>query len=121
MTVAFFVLEWILQHQLVPLFFPGGRLFVTPGAIRIRIRIRLFALLLACNLVPFIATITVLHRFADPAGDPAGEGQQRVGGVALVFFSPREHPGRPCDPSLLAHAVEHRADVVTGGESLNRQ
>ena len=55
-TVAFFVLEWVLQNQMVPLLFPDGRLIGTPGAIPIRIRMRLFALLLACNLVPFSPT-----------------------------------------------------------------
>ena len=39
-TVAFFVLEWILQRQMVPMLFPEGRLFTTPGTIRVRIRMR---------------------------------------------------------------------------------
>ncbi len=70
-TVAFFLLERILQIQLVPLFFADGRLHATAGTLRIRIRTRLLALLLACNLVPFFATLTVLHRLATAGLDPA--------------------------------------------------
>lgn len=57
-TVAFFVFESVLQRKLVPYFFPNGGLYMTPKTIRIRIRTRLTAFLLACNLVPFAA---ILH------------------------------------------------------------
>ena len=59
-TVAFFVLEFMLQRRLVPHVFPTGGLHGIPGSRRIRIQTRLVALLFACNLVPFIATIATL-------------------------------------------------------------
>ena len=51
-TVAFFILEHILQKKLAPLFFPNGGLTTVPQTLRIRIRTRLVALLFACNLIP---------------------------------------------------------------------
>lgn len=69
-TVAFFVFESVMQRRLVPVFFPEGGLYVTPGTLRIRIPVRLGAMLFACNLIPFIAIFGAL-RFAVPlAGDP---------------------------------------------------
>jgi adenylate cyclase len=59
-TVAFFVLEFVLQRRVVPHVFPTGGLHVTPGSWRIRIRTRLVALLFACNLVPFIAILSLI-------------------------------------------------------------
>jgi sigma-B regulation protein RsbU (phosphoserine phosphatase) len=56
-TVAFFVLEHVLQKMMVPFFFPTGRLFSVPRTLRISIRVRLAAMLLACNLVPFTSLI----------------------------------------------------------------
>jgi adenylate cyclase len=60
-TVAFFVLEFVLQKRVVPYFFPNGGLYRTPKTIRIRIRTRLVALLFACNLVPFIAILNLVQ------------------------------------------------------------
>jgi len=57
-TVGFFVLEFVLQRRVVPHVFPTGGLHVIPGSWRIRIPTRLVALLFACNLVPFIATLS---------------------------------------------------------------
>ncbi len=54
-AVAFFVFEFVLQRRVVPFFFPKGGLSMTPGTFRIRIRIRLIALLLAINIVPLVA------------------------------------------------------------------
>ena len=56
-TVAFFVLEFVLQRRVVPYFFPNGGLSTTPRTLRIRIRTRLFALLLASNIIPLIAIL----------------------------------------------------------------
>ena len=61
-TVAFFMLEHILQKRLAPHFFPGGGLSAIPNTLRIRIRTRLLALLFACNLIPLISTILILNR-----------------------------------------------------------
>lgn len=51
-TVAFFLLEHVLQKRLAPHFFPDGGLHKIPRTLRIRIRTRLTALLFACNLIP---------------------------------------------------------------------
>ncbi len=56
-TVAFFVLEFVLQRRLVTHFFTEGGLYATPGTLRIRIRARLTAMLFACNVVPFMAIL----------------------------------------------------------------
>jgi adenylate cyclase len=51
-TVAFFVVEFFLQHRLAPYFFPNGGLSAVPKTIHIRIRTRLIAFLTAINLIP---------------------------------------------------------------------
>ncbi|MGD9228730.1 MAG: hypothetical protein PVF26_19655 [Desulfobacterales bacterium] len=51
-TIAFFLLEHILQKRLAPHLFPNGGLTTIPRTLRIRIRTRLVALLFACNLIP---------------------------------------------------------------------
>lgn len=53
-TVAFFLLEHVLQKRLAPFFFPEGGLSAVPRTIRIRIRTRLVALLVACNIIPLL-------------------------------------------------------------------
>jgi adenylate cyclase len=68
--VAFFVLEHILQDRLAPFLFPEGGLFMTPKTLRIRIGTRLSALLIGCNIIPFIATIGTIRRMAAPFQDP---------------------------------------------------
>ena len=60
-TVAFFLLEHLLQKRLAPYFFPGGGLSAIPKTLRIRIRTRLAALLLACNLIPLISIVLFLN------------------------------------------------------------
>lgn len=61
-TMAFFLLEHILQKKLAPLFFPDGGLTSIPKTMRIRIRTRLAALLLACNLIPLISIMLIIVR-----------------------------------------------------------
>jgi adenylate cyclase len=68
--VAFFVLEHVLQKRLVPFLFPEGGLFMTPKTLRIRIGTRLSAMLLGCNIIPFIATIGTIRRIGSPSLDP---------------------------------------------------
>ena len=70
-AVAFFMLEHILQKKLTPHFFPRGGLFAVPKTLRIRIRTRLAALLFACNLIPLISIILVLHRITSNTSDAA--------------------------------------------------
>jgi sigma-B regulation protein RsbU (phosphoserine phosphatase) len=61
-TMAFFLLEHILQKKLAPLFFPKGGLTSIPRTMRIRIRTRLAALLFACNLIPLISIMLIMMR-----------------------------------------------------------
>jgi len=70
-TVAFFLLEHLLQKRLAPYFFPGGGLSAVPKTLRIRIRVRLLALLLACNLIPLGSTILILNRILKSQYEPA--------------------------------------------------
>jgi len=54
-TIEFFVLEFVFQRRLVQHFFPKGGLSTTAKTLRIRIRTRLLALMLAINVVPLLA------------------------------------------------------------------
>jgi len=69
-TVAFFLLEHVLQKRLAPHFFPDGGLHKIPKTLRIRIRMRLAALLLACNLIPLFSIMHILQRVSDSVNDP---------------------------------------------------
>ena len=60
-TIAFFLLEHILQKKLAPHFFPNGGLHTIPKTLRIRIRTRLVALLFACNLIPLFSIILIIQ------------------------------------------------------------
>jgi len=70
-TVAFFLLEHLLQKRLAPYFFPAGGLSAIPKTLRIRIRTRLLALLFACNLIPLGSTILILNRIQDSQHEPS--------------------------------------------------
>ncbi len=70
-TVAFFLLERLLQKRLVPHLFPEGGLFMTPGTLRIRISTRLAALVFACNIIPFFTFFNTVNEAMDAHGDPA--------------------------------------------------
>ncbi|MBL0712122.1 MAG: HAMP domain-containing protein, partial [Desulfosarcina sp.] len=85
-TVAFFVLEHILQKVMIPFFFPAGQLYGVPRTIRISIRIRLAALLFACNLVPFVTQIFVYVQIRSAGYDPA-TALERLG-THLMITSP---------------------------------
>jgi adenylate cyclase len=61
-AAAFFLLRNVLQRTIVPQVFPTGGLYMIPKTLRIRISTRLFALLLACNLIPFFAIINILMK-----------------------------------------------------------
>ena len=52
-AASFFLLEYALQMFLAPVFFPEGRLWATPGTLRLWIGARLAALALAISIVPF--------------------------------------------------------------------
>jgi len=68
-TIAFFLLEHILQKKLAPHFFPNGGLHAIPKTLRIRIRTRLVALLFACNLIPLFSIILILQNIAGNYSD----------------------------------------------------
>ena len=70
-TIAFFLLEYLLQKQLAPYFFPDGGLSAIPKTLRIRIRTRLVALLFACNLIPLISIILKTNRISGSQHEPA--------------------------------------------------
>ncbi len=70
-TVAFFLLEHVLQKRLAPHFFPDGGLHKIPRTLRIRIRTRLTALLFACNLIPLFSILQVIDRITCNFDDPA--------------------------------------------------
>ena len=70
-TVAFFLLEHILQKRLAPHFFPDGGLHKIPRTLRIRIRTRLTALLFACNLIPLFSILQIMDQITGNFDDPA--------------------------------------------------
>ena len=69
-VIAFFLLEHISQKVLTPFFFPQGQIYKVPGAIRISIRVRLAAMLFACNLVPFLATLQAYFNLMATNAEP---------------------------------------------------
>ena len=89
-TIAFFLLEHLLQKKLAPLFFPHGGLTTIPRTLRIRIRTRLVALLFACNLIPLISIVLILLRVTGLQQDAATTLQQLRSAIfinAFVFLS----------------------------------
>ena len=68
-TIAFFLLEHILQKKLAPHFFPNGGLHAIPKTLRIRIRTRLVALLFACNLIPLFSIILIIKNITGNFSD----------------------------------------------------
>jgi sigma-B regulation protein RsbU (phosphoserine phosphatase) len=68
-TIAFFLLEHILQKKLAPHLFPNGGLHAIPKTLRIRIRTRLVALLFACNLIPLFSIILIIQNIAGNFSD----------------------------------------------------
>ena len=85
-TVAFFVIEHHLQKKLVSHFFPEGGLSTIPNALRIRISTRLAAVLLACNLIPFVAVLSLFSGLSQAQYDPIGLFEKlRFGTYTLAF------------------------------------
>lgn len=70
-TIAFFLLEHILQKKLAPRLFPNGGLHTIPRTLRIRIRTRLVALLFAGNLIPLISIILIIENITGSFSDSA--------------------------------------------------
>ena len=85
-TVAFFLIEHHLQKKLIPHFFPEGGLSAIPNTLRIRISTRLVAVLLACNLIPFVAILSLFSGLAQAQQDPIGLFEKaRFGTYTLAF------------------------------------
>ncbi len=70
-TVAFFLMEHVLQKRLASHFFPNGGLYTIPKTLRIRIRTRLAALAFACNIIPLITIFMIIHRIPVFQSEPA--------------------------------------------------
>jgi sigma-B regulation protein RsbU (phosphoserine phosphatase) len=85
-TMAFFLLEHILQKKLAPLFFPNGGLTSIPKTMRIRIRTRLAALLFACNLIPLISIVLMMMRVGNLQQDTATTLQQLRTSIYINAF-----------------------------------
>jgi len=85
-TMAFFLLEHILQKKLAPLFFPHGGLTSVPRTMRIRIRTRLAALLFACNLIPLISIMLIMMRLGGLHQDAATTMQQLKTAIYINTF-----------------------------------
>jgi phosphoserine phosphatase RsbU/P len=89
-TVAFFVLEFILQRRVVPYVFPSGGLSAVPGTIRIRIRTRLTAFLFACNIIPLVSILQHAHgRFLSGKPQPQDivQFQSSLAAECVVFLA----------------------------------
>lgn len=87
--IEFFVLEFILQRRLAPHLFPDGNLSSVSGTLRISIRLRLVAMVFACNLVPFFSVMLTLQP-GSPVEDPAAVLHQirvSIFASSLVFMA----------------------------------
>jgi sigma-B regulation protein RsbU (phosphoserine phosphatase) len=62
-TVAFFLLQHLLQKRYAPVFFPHGGMNTVKGTLRVRISTRLGALLFAANLIPLLSFLHTVYRF----------------------------------------------------------
>jgi len=70
LIVAFYFLEHILQKRMVPHFFPEGGLSRISKSQRIRIRTRIAALMLACNIIPCISFMMIMRETFRISMDP---------------------------------------------------
>ncbi len=70
-TLAFFLMEHVLQKRLAPYIFPEGGLYSVSKTLRIRIRTRLIALFLGCNLIPFFSILHIVQRITQTNDDPS--------------------------------------------------
>jgi len=71
-VMSFFLLEHVSQGHVARFFFPEGGLYKTPKTIRNRIVVRLMALLVACNTIPFLSFIQ-LYYLSAPGVHDAGD------------------------------------------------
>ncbi len=64
-VLAFFWVEHVTQHHLVPMFFPNGDLSRVKGAKSISLRVRIGALIFAVSIVPLTFIHLTIHKFRD--------------------------------------------------------
>ena len=83
-TLAFFLLERLLQSFLTPLVFPKGRLHDVKGTWRINLAVRLFAVFVAINLIPFLAILMSLYRIAISQRHPSESLQMLTTGLSII-------------------------------------
>jgi len=83
-TIAFFLLERILQSYLVPSVFPKGKLYEIKGTRRINLTVRLFAIFVAINLIPFLIILVSLYRVALSNRTPAESLQMLTSGLWVM-------------------------------------
>jgi len=69
-VLSFFLLEHVSQGHVARFFFPEGGLHKTPKTIRNRIVVRLMALLVACNTIPFLSFIQLYYLSAPELHGP---------------------------------------------------
>ena len=69
-TLAFFLMEHVLQKRLAPHIFPEGGLYSVSKTLRIRIRTRLVALFFGCNLIPLFSILHIIQRITNTSDDP---------------------------------------------------
>ena len=83
-TIAFFLLERILQSYLVPSIFPRGKLYEIKGTRRINLTVRLFAIFVAINLIPFLIILVSLYRVALSNRNPVESLQMLTRGLWMM-------------------------------------
>jgi sigma-B regulation protein RsbU (phosphoserine phosphatase) len=69
-TLAFFLMEHVLQKRLAPQIFPEGGLYSVSKTVRIRIGTRLVALFFGCNLIPLFSILHIIQRITNTNDDP---------------------------------------------------
>jgi len=85
-TLAFFLLEHVLQKILAPYVFPEGGLYKIPKTLRIRIRMRLAALMVACCLIPLLTILHISHRTPLILPDAAAALEQLRSAISVYVF-----------------------------------
>jgi sigma-B regulation protein RsbU (phosphoserine phosphatase) len=85
-TLAFFLLEHVLQKILAPYVFPEGGLYKIPKTLRIRIRMRLAALMVACSLIPLLSILHIMHRTPLFLTDPTAALEQLRSAISVYVF-----------------------------------
>jgi sigma-B regulation protein RsbU (phosphoserine phosphatase) len=85
-TLAFFLLEHVLQKILAPYVFPEGGLYKIPKTLRIRIRMRLAALMVACCLIPLLSILHIMHRTPLILPDATAALEQLRSAISVYVF-----------------------------------